>query len=160
MGEPPDRRTAGEFDEARSGLWTRSLLIRRTIVDGDLAFFATWLRQGPAIPVIQDLGQTDSSEPDAGAEASAARRNNLTGPRPAPPGLSFLHDVMRLLFSMQHQILRGNSPPHRVALFPVECEPFFRNRSNFVSRFRVGSRTPSGASWAANNQPQIFEKHR
>src|ERR1051325_3766531 len=33
---------AGEYNESLSGLWTRGLLIRRTIADGDLAFFATW----------------------------------------------------------------------------------------------------------------------
>jgi len=43
---------AAEYDEERSGLWTRGLLIRRTISDGDLAFFTTWC---PAGTGIQDL---------------------------------------------------------------------------------------------------------
>ena len=33
---------ASEYDEARTGLWTRGLLIRRGLVDGELAFFSTW----------------------------------------------------------------------------------------------------------------------
>src|SRR5450756_1424367 len=33
---------AAEYDEERSGLWTRGLLIRRNIADGDFAFFSTW----------------------------------------------------------------------------------------------------------------------
>ena len=33
---------AAEYDETRSGVWTRGLLIRRHIADGDLAFFSTW----------------------------------------------------------------------------------------------------------------------
>jgi len=33
---------AAEYHEAGSGLWTRGLLIRRNIADGDLAFFTTW----------------------------------------------------------------------------------------------------------------------
>lgn len=33
---------ADEYDETKSGLWTRGLLIRRNISDGDLAFFTTW----------------------------------------------------------------------------------------------------------------------
>jgi SRSO17 transposase len=33
---------AAEYDEDRSGAWTRGLLIRRNIADGDLAFFTTW----------------------------------------------------------------------------------------------------------------------
>src|SRR5580700_7887218 len=43
---------AGEYDETRSGLWTRGLLIRRNIADGDLAFFTTW---GPAGTGIETL---------------------------------------------------------------------------------------------------------
>ena len=31
-----------EFYSANHGLWTRGLLIRRNIADGDLAFFTTW----------------------------------------------------------------------------------------------------------------------
>jgi SRSO17 transposase len=33
---------AAEYDEDGSGAWTRGLLIRRNIADGDLAFFTTW----------------------------------------------------------------------------------------------------------------------
>ena len=35
---------ADEYDETRSGGWTRGLLIRRNIADGDMAFFTTWAR--------------------------------------------------------------------------------------------------------------------
>ncbi len=31
-----------QLDDANDGLWTRGLLIRRRIADGDLAFFTTW----------------------------------------------------------------------------------------------------------------------
>src|SRR4051794_27903614 len=37
---------AAEYNENLSGLWTRGLLIRRNIADGDLAFFATWCPAG------------------------------------------------------------------------------------------------------------------
>jgi len=37
---------AAEYDPDRSGLWTRGLLIRRTIADGELAFFSTWCPAG------------------------------------------------------------------------------------------------------------------
>lgn len=43
---------AGEYDETKSGLWTRGLLIRRTISDGDLAFFTTWCPAGTAIQTL------------------------------------------------------------------------------------------------------------
>lgn len=37
---------ADEYNETKSGLWTRGLLIRRNISDGDLAFFTTWCPAG------------------------------------------------------------------------------------------------------------------
>ena len=43
---------ADEYDENRSGLWTRGLLIRRNISDGDLAFFTTWCPAGTGIQAL------------------------------------------------------------------------------------------------------------
>jgi SRSO17 transposase len=37
---------AAEYNQTLAGLWTRGLLIRRNIADGDLAFFATWCPAG------------------------------------------------------------------------------------------------------------------
>jgi SRSO17 transposase len=33
---------AAEYDDSLSGLWTRGLLVRRSIADGELSFFSTW----------------------------------------------------------------------------------------------------------------------
>src|SRR6187551_2092478 len=43
---------AAEYNESLSGLWTRGLLIRRTIADGTLAFFATWCPAGTAMETL------------------------------------------------------------------------------------------------------------
>lgn len=40
---------ADEYNEVLTGLWTRGLLIRRTIANEDLAFFSTWCRAGTPI---------------------------------------------------------------------------------------------------------------
>ena len=40
---------AGEYDASLSGLWTRGLLIRRSLTDGELAFFTTWCPAGTGI---------------------------------------------------------------------------------------------------------------
>lgn len=40
---------ASQYGESLSGLWTRGLLIRRTIADQDLAFFSTWCPAGTSI---------------------------------------------------------------------------------------------------------------
>lgn len=43
---------ADEYDENRTGLWTRGLLIRRTIADGDMAYFTTWCPKGTSLEVL------------------------------------------------------------------------------------------------------------
>jgi SRSO17 transposase len=43
---------AAEYNQTLSGLWTRGLLIRRNILDGDLAFFATWCPAGTPVAVL------------------------------------------------------------------------------------------------------------
>ena len=43
---------AHEYDGDRSGSWTRGLLIRRNIADGDLAFFTTWCPAGTGIEAL------------------------------------------------------------------------------------------------------------
>ena len=41
-----------EYNTALTGLWTRGLLIRRNIADGDLAFFSTWCPAGTDIKTL------------------------------------------------------------------------------------------------------------
>jgi SRSO17 transposase len=43
---------AADYGCSHTGLWTRGLLIRRNIVDGDLAFFSTWCPAGTAIETL------------------------------------------------------------------------------------------------------------
>jgi len=43
---------AADYDEDRSGIWTRGLLIRRNIADGELAFFTTWSPAGTDIDTL------------------------------------------------------------------------------------------------------------
>jgi SRSO17 transposase len=43
---------ADEYNEALTGLWTRGLLIRRTLSDGDLAFFSTWCPAGTPMETL------------------------------------------------------------------------------------------------------------
>jgi SRSO17 transposase len=43
---------AAEYSDGSSGLWTRGLLIRRSIADGELAFFSTWCPAGTGIGTL------------------------------------------------------------------------------------------------------------
>ena len=43
---------AAEYNEALSGLWTRGLVIRRSLTDGELAFLSTWCPAGTGIATL------------------------------------------------------------------------------------------------------------
>src|SRR5829696_8556108 len=43
---------AGAYAEGETGLWTRGLLIRRSIAEGQLAFFSTWCPAGTPIETL------------------------------------------------------------------------------------------------------------
>ncbi len=43
---------AAEYNDEGTGLWTRGLLIRRTIADGDMAYFTTWCPAGTSIETL------------------------------------------------------------------------------------------------------------
>ncbi len=43
---------AAEYDAARAGLWTRGLLVRRSLTDGELAFFSTWCPAGTGVATL------------------------------------------------------------------------------------------------------------
>ena len=43
---------AGDYGDTFAGLWTRGLLIRRNIADGDLAFFTTWCPKDTPIETL------------------------------------------------------------------------------------------------------------
>src|SRR3954451_4371561 len=43
---------AAEYEDGLSGLWTRGLLIRRSIADGELAYFTTWRPAGTSVETL------------------------------------------------------------------------------------------------------------
>jgi SRSO17 transposase len=43
---------AAEYDDNRAGLWTRGLLVRRSIADGECAYFTTWCPAGTGIAML------------------------------------------------------------------------------------------------------------
>ena len=68
---------AADYDAGRSGFWTRGLLIRRNIADGDLAFFSTW---SPAGTPIEALVRVEG--PALGDRGQLRDRQERTRPRP------------------------------------------------------------------------------
>jgi SRSO17 transposase len=43
---------ASEYDDRRAGPWTRGLLIRRSLADGECAYFTTWCQAGTTIETL------------------------------------------------------------------------------------------------------------
>src|SRR4029078_6333178 len=43
---------ASDYDNGQSGLWTRGLLIRRNLADGECAYFTTWCPAGTGIETL------------------------------------------------------------------------------------------------------------
>ena len=43
---------ADEYVDGATGLWTRGLLVRRHLADGELAFFTTWCPKGTPVEVL------------------------------------------------------------------------------------------------------------
>jgi hypothetical protein len=82
---------AAEYDGQRTGLWTRGLLIRRNIADGDLAFFTTWRPAGTDIETLVKVeghrwAIEDSFET---AKIELGRRRSQDAPRHKKPRASF-----------------------------------------------------------------------
>ena len=46
---------ADEFNEANDGMWTRGFLLRRNVVDGELAYFTTWCPAGTSIKTLVNV---------------------------------------------------------------------------------------------------------
>ncbi|MBB3104506.1 SRSO17 transposase [Azomonas macrocytogenes] len=43
---------ARDYNPMATGVWTRGLLIRRRLVDGELAYFTTWAPQGTSLETL------------------------------------------------------------------------------------------------------------
>jgi SRSO17 transposase len=46
---------ASEYGDGNAGSWTRGLLIRRSLADGELAFFSTWCPAGTGIEILVNV---------------------------------------------------------------------------------------------------------
>jgi SRSO17 transposase len=79
---------AAEYDDRRTGLGTRGLLVRRSIADGALAFFSTWCPAGTSVGTLVSVeghrGAIEDGFETAKTELGLDH-NETRSPR-APPG--------------------------------------------------------------------------
>ena len=71
---------AGEYNSILKGKWTRGMLVRRNIGDGDLAFFSTWCPKGTSMkkgiggrPSLGHRGQLRGRQERAGLDHNETR---------------------------------------------------------------------------------------
>ena len=109
---------AAEYDDSLSGLWTRGLLVRRSIADGELAFFTTWCPAGTGIETLVKVeGHRWAIEDALRDRQERARPRPQRDPllaRLAPPRLA------------RHAGLRhagGHPPPRERAHTPKNPDP-------------------------------------
>lgn len=79
---------AGEYDQTRSGLWTRGLLIRRNIADGDLAFFTTWCPAGTKVDTLVTRKATAGPSRTASRPPRTSSASTTTRPAPGTAGIA------------------------------------------------------------------------
>jgi SRSO17 transposase len=88
---------ADEFNPGLSGIWTRSLLIRRNLSDRSLAYFTTWCPAGTTIETLVAVeghrwaieGSFETTKTELGLDHNGqAARDRLTGPGMVGTGTS------------------------------------------------------------------------
>jgi SRSO17 transposase len=146
---------AAEYDENRSGLWTRGLLIRRHIADGDLAFFTTWCPAGTSIKTlvaveghrwaIEDSFETAKNE--FGLDHNETRSWH---------GWHRHVSLVMLAFAMMAAIrLRANAAPPQQTKLRIFTAP--RRSSGGLSR--KSAALPAGSRNGASNPPKSSPGH-
>jgi SRSO17 transposase len=140
---------AEEFNSENQGLWTRGLLIRRHIADGDLAFFTTWCPAGTSIETlvaveghrwaIEDSFETAKNE--LGLDHNETRSWH---------GWRRHVSIVMLAFAMMAAIRhRANRAP------PQQTKPriLTLRRASFDGLSRKSAASPTGSRKDASNQP-------
>jgi SRSO17 transposase len=144
---------ADEFNDALSGTWTRGLLIRRDIADGECAYFSTWCPAGTVIEAlvavegrrwaIEDAFETAKTE--LGLDHNETRSWH---------GCHRHVSLVMLAFAMLARVRqRANqaSPPKTMPQLPRTRPPSSAGRSRRSAASPPGSR--SGASGPRTSSP-------
>src|SRR5690349_9081191 len=76
-----------EYNESLSGLWTRGLLIRRNIAEGDLAFFTTWCPAGTGMETLVAVEGRRWAIEDSFETAKMNSASTTTRPVPGMGGI-------------------------------------------------------------------------
>src|SRR3954454_5706528 len=141
---------ASEYDSGQSGLWTRGLLIRRNIGDGECAYFTTWCPAGTGIETLVAVeGQRWSIED--GFETS---KNELGLDHNETRSWHGWHrhvSLVMLAFAMLATIRRhaNRQPPQKTPLSMIQKQ----NQPSSTGRRRKSAASPHGLRSGASSLP-------
>ena len=160
---------AAEDDDGLFGLWTRGLLIRRSIADGELAFFSIWCPAGTGIEVLVKVEGHRWAIEDGFETAKnelGLDHNETRSPRRSPDrrtcgdgsaaccgrwyGWHRHVSLVMLAFAMLAAIrCRANAPtPPKI---PIRLAR--RHRTSSAGRSRNSAASPSGSPSDASSPP-------
>jgi SRSO17 transposase len=140
---------AAEYDDGLSGLWTRGLLIRRSIADGKLAFFSTWCpaRTGIATLVAVEGRRWAIEDGFETAKTELGLDHNET--RSWHGWHRHVSLVMRAfaMLAVIHQHANAPTPP-KIPIRPARTRP-----TSSAGRSRNSAASPSASRSDASSPP-------
>jgi SRSO17 transposase len=140
---------AAEYGDGLSGPWTRGLLIRRSLTDGDLAYFTTWCPAGTGIEILVNVeGRRWAIE-----DGFETAKNELGLDHNETRGWHGWHrhvSLVMLAFAMLAVIRhRANAPtPPKIPIRLARPRP-----TSSAGRSRRSAASPSGSPSGASDPP-------
>jgi len=140
---------ASEYDDGLPGPWTRGLLIRRSLADGELAFFSTWCPAGtPAETLVRVEGHRWAIED--GFETAKTELGLDHNETRSWHGWHRHVSLVMLAFAMLAVIRhRANAPtPPKIPIRLARPRP-----TSSAGRSRRSAASPSGSPSGASDPP-------
>ena len=116
---------AGDYNSALTGTWTRGLLIRRNIGDGELAFFSTWCPKGTSMKKLVAVEGRRWSIEDSFETAKnefGLDHNETRSWHGWHRHVSFVMLAFAMMTAIRHQAnATAGSPKKMLPRLPIKC---------------------------------------
>jgi SRSO17 transposase len=142
---------AAEYGQDRAGLWTRGLLVRRSLADGKLAFFSTWCPAGTDIATLVGVeGQRWAIEDgfETAKNELGLDHNETRSWHGWHRHVSLVMLAFAMLAAIRHHA-NSTPPPKTLPRLPQTASSAGRSRRSAVSPYA----SPKGASTPPTSSP-------
>lgn len=145
---------AGEYDPGKKGeIWTRGLLIRRNLSDGECAYFTTWCPAGTGIETLVAVeGQRWNIEDgfETGKNELGLDHNETRSWHGWHRHVSLVMLAFARLATIRHQANRP--PPQKPPLSMIRKH----NQTSLTGRHRKSAASPHGLRNGASSLPMLL----